>query len=202
MAKNFPGPYVVTFEYTAPIGALTLTHEHSVNCAVVGTPAVGTPASSILVSTLGGSTKALNTAIDEYWAFLRLAFSTTSVVSQCILWSITPSSYERNFITAYTLVPAAGSDGAAPANSREVTCTFRSGKGSTMQINVQESVDVFDTKTALISNAGGQWYQRVSAYVLSTGGWITARDRSFPVAPLNVAGTQNEHTYKKRFRPS
>lgn len=202
MAKNFPGPYVVTFEYGANVGSLNLNHEHSVNCAVVGSPAVGTPASSILVSTLGGSTKALSTAIDEYWAFLRLSLSTTSVVSQVILWEITPSSYERNFITAYALTPAAGSDLAAPAGSREVTLTFRSGKGSTMQINVQESVDIFDTRSALVSNPGGAWYQRVSSYVLSTGGWITCRDRSFPVAPLNVAGTQNEHTYKKRNRPT
>lgn len=202
MTAYFSGPYLVSIEYFTPIGSLTLKHTQRLNCAAVGTPSPGDAATSILLQTAGGGTKTLATAIAEYWAFFREGIPTATTVTLANFWAVTPGSDDLTFITSVALTPTTGANTTAPQPAREETLTYRSAKGSYMAIDLLEGAGVIDTQVPLVPAAVGNWTQVLSYYILSAGGWIACRDRSFPIAPMRYSGTQNEATYRKRFRQS
>lgn len=196
---SYPGPYVCEFPYAVTIGTLTLNHTHTINVKPVGDPVPGTVASSILLSTGGGGTKALDAAMNQYWSFLRAIVATGAAVSPVNFYRVEPESSEKVFITSVNLTtPTAIGGTAQPA--REDTLTFRSGLGSYMQVNVIEVSVINEVSVALVPNAAGNNYQRLASYVLSVDGVLTCRDRTFPIGAMKISNTQNEVTYRKRWR--
>lgn len=196
---SYPGPYVIEIPYSVPVGTLTLSHTHSINCKPVGTPLPGAVPNDILLVTAGGGNKTLQAGVTQYWGFLRLLMSTNAAVSVANFFEVAPESYEKTFITSVALLPTSGTAGTAAA-AREDTLTFRSGKGSYMQINVVETPILSDINIPLTPLTTGANYQRMAAYILSADNIATCRDRSFPIGSMKYSNTQNENAYKKRFR--
>ena len=197
---SYPGPYVIEFPYTININSLTLPHTHTINCKPVGTPLPGATPSSILLVTAGGGNKTLQDAVTQYWGFLRLWMPSAAGFSQANLYSVEDESYEKTFITAVNLLPATATGG-LPGAAREDTLTFRSAKGSWMQLNLIEVNGASDVKQPLIPLSTGTNHQRIAAYILSADNIATCRDRTFPIGAMRLSNTQNEATYNKRFRP-
>lgn len=196
------GPYRAEMDYYTPIGSQVLRHTMKLNCAAVGSPAPGTAPTSVLMQTAGGGTVDFAEAAQTFWSFLRGGVPGATTVTLMNLFRVTPGTDEGVFICSAILSPVTGGLVASPAAAREETLTFRSAKGSYMAIDLQEGVNISDTQTPLVPASTGFWNNVLAYYILSADGWIACRDRSWPVAPMRLSSTQNEHTYKRRFRSS
>lgn len=196
------GPYRAEMDYYTPIGSQVLRHTMKLNCAAVGSPAPGSAPTSVLMQTSGGGTVDFAEAAQTFWSFLRQGVPATVTVTLMNLFAITPGTDEGVFICSAILSPTMGAVAAVPLPAREETLTFRSAKGSYMAIDLQEGVNSSDTQVPLVPASSGVWNSVIAYYILSSDNWIACRDRSWPVAPMRLSSTQNEHTYKKRFRSS
>jgi hypothetical protein len=199
---SYPGPYLMEIEYFTTISSRTLKHVVTLNVSASNAPAPGATPISVLLHTVGGGTITFAQAASDFWSVFRLLIPNVTTANTCNLYRVLPESYERIFITSATLSPATGAGATAPIAAREDTLTFRTGLGGYMQISAQETANNTDTIAPLLANAGGTPAQRVAAWVLSASGVAFARDGSAPVAPKNLANTQNEAIYKKRNRSS
>lgn len=198
MAINLPGPYEMDYEYIVS----NLTHHMRVNCIAVGAPVPGSTFASILLQTKGGGTVDALTATGNFWSFIRPLVSTTVTVAQVTLWKYLPGTFEKTFIAAREANLLAGTNVSTPRLAGEFTESFRSANGGMMYIRIEEhaeNVGVFQ-RASLIANAGGSGTQQLAAYVVSSAGWMIARDDSFPVAPYSLLLGQNEAVFKKRYR--
>lgn len=199
MVANLPGPYQVEYEYVTS----GLTHKLAVNCIAIGSPAPGSIFADIQLQQRGGATDDALTLSGNLWAFIRPLLPTATTVSACTLWRFTPGTFERTFIAAREANLPAGSNATAFSAAAELVLSFRSANGGIMYIRVEEQGTNTATPgyQALIANAAGAATQQLAAYVLSSAGWIIARDDSFPVAPYRQLIGTNETIFKKRYRP-
>lgn len=201
MAFNYPGPYEVEIEYTTPISGVTLPHSLKVNCAAIGTPAPGSPASAISLQTRSGTPALIQTCVDGLWAFLRPMLHTSVVAAVWTLWRYpVAGSFAKDFITSGTLTNPAGTAAAVPTAAFYGIFKFRSAGGGTMGITLLESVHSQKTKIPLTANVSGNDNQKLAAYVISTAGWMIARDDSFPIVPTTLSQGENERLFRQRFR--
>lgn len=198
MAINLPGPYEVVLEMTVN----TLIHEMKWNCAAVGNPAIGTPASTISFQNRGGGTTLMDTAIGALWAFIRPHYNTAVTVGSVSLWKYVPGTFQKNFITASGVTLPAGSAAAAINPAHELILTMRSANGGIAKITMEETSQTFIGQIPLIANASGSITQQLAAYLISSASWVLARDDAFLFAPYRQLGGTNEAIFKKRFRTS
>ena len=197
MAINLPGPYEVVYKYVTD----GLTHEAKVNCVALGDPGLGTPEASINFQTIGGTGAPMSDCISDFWAFYRMLLPVATVSAGAELWRYTPGTFQKQFVTAHI-----GSllQGNAPAYvaARQDVFSFRTANGGIMKINILETSNTSDLVTPLVANAIGSDSQKMAAYIISSAGWLLARDDAFPIAPLNWSNGQNEAVWRKRKRPS
>lgn len=154
-------------------------------------------------STLSASTIVATTAINGYWALVRVLYSSTlTAVTSAILWKVNPDGVSRTFISTHAVALPTGATAGNPTAGHQQTLTFRSGKGSTSKLVFIETLGSGKTIGLLLPNAAGSAAQKIAAYVLSTSGWIAARGLSWPVAASKEANTYNEVIERKRFRAS
>lgn len=195
MAQNFPGPYEVEIEYV--VG--DLRHIHRVSCDVVSAPAPGTDPTLIELQTKGGTPKTLDAAIDEYIPLVQPFFSASdaSFVGYNF-WKYEPQTFDRSFITTAQI----GLNGTNPSpyvKAGQGTYTFRSSEGGRMRLTwLEHSLEGFFVTEFADLGADASAYM---SYVLSSGGWILARDTSYPIVGLRQLRGQNEVIFRKRFRP-
>lgn len=201
MATNFPGPYSVEYAYTTSVGGVILPHTLQLNCLALSNPAPGTPVASINLQTVSGSPRALQTCVDDLWAFVRQLYHTSSICLGFTLWKYpTAGSYARQFITAGIPALPAGASAAATTPAWQATGVYRSGGGSVMKLQLMESVHTAKTTVALVPNVAGNADQKLAAFVISANGWLMARDDGFPITPLTLSAGENERLFRERFR--
>lgn len=199
MARNWPGPFSVEFSLTTTIGSIAVQHSHEVNCYVVGDPVPGTLVDDLSVVTRSGSSAGLIFSVQNYWMFYRQMLSSATVCDSYTVWRYLPNSEDKTFIATSDVDNPTGNGGAAtPAH--QIKMTFRTALGNIMQLMVMESHFGGDYLQPLIASGSGSAPQQLAAYVLSSSGWLVARDDAFPVAALRIGAGQNEVLYRKRFR--
>jgi hypothetical protein len=193
MTLNFPGPYAVEIAYTVD----GLTHTQTVNCDVTNSPAPGSLFSDCTVQKKGGGTDDLDALVDEWIDLLAAVCPDDITFTTGTLWEYTPESFDRRWIADYSIgVAGDGGDPYTPAS--EYIWTFRTQEGGNMQIRLEEvTISAFGkTAAGAIGGAPGA----VVDYLVGDGGWILARDTSYPVVGLYVLRGQNEAIFKKRYR--
>lgn len=201
MPTNFPGPYEVEYTYTAVVGSLTLNHFLRVNCMALDDPTPGTPMDEIEFATIGGTPVNAETAIATLWNWISLQLSTSSVVLAAVLNRYATGTFSKDFVSAYAGTPLAGANGAGAADAHQMVQTFRSANGGIMKLTILEDVNgSLKTLASNIANPAGSDDQKLSAYILSSAGWLLARDDGFPIAPLHQAFGENEAIWRKRHR--
>jgi hypothetical protein len=201
MATNFPGPYSVEYKYAVSNGVQTLVHSLELSCAVIGNPAVGSVPGSIAVQTKSGASLALLTAVNDVWNIIRTGLNLTVATSQgWTLWKYQPNTLAKDFISAGTVTNPGGTASGQAIVAGQQKLTFRSANGGIMQVNLLEGAIAGTAVTPLVPAGTGAWHVVLASYLLSSSGWVIARDDSYPVAALNVAFGQNEAVFNKRFR--
>lgn len=202
MTALFPGPYEIDIEYATIINTVSLNHHIRINCVTVGTPSVGTPATTIQLATRGGSSVTMSIGVNNAWTQIRKWFHTTVSATSVTLWKYRTDSYEKDFVSTMALTNPAGISTTAVAPARQGTLTFRTGTGSIAKLQLMELSSTADNQIPLLNSNSGDPQNFIAAYFLSTEGWMTGRDRTFLVAPLRMSFTQNEALARKRFRPN
>lgn len=200
MALNAPGPYEVVYRVIVS----AMEHEMRFNCVALGSPAPGTPFNTITFATrtVGVPVNA-QTAIDGLWNQMRPHYHTSVTCGLVELWHYpVPGSDERDFISATSPVATAGTSSGAAVLANQDTLSFRSANGGIMKVTMMESSFQTNNVVTLIPNASGNTVQKIAAYVLSSVGWLLARDDGFPFAAYQHTSGQNEAIYKKRYRPN
>lgn len=200
--KLYPGPYSIEFTLNTVVGTVTLEHKLELNCKVTGDPVPGTSIGTIMVQKAGGGTQTASLCITDFWAQYKTGHSTATTCSGVTLWKYTPGSYEKLFISSYNVALGAGTLVGAPTEGHQTQITLRSALGSYMRVNWMEDPSTAKNQITLVPNGTGSGAQRVALYLLSINGWATARDGSFPIAPMKTSFTQNEALDNKRFRPN
>jgi len=197
MAINYPGPYEVEYSYLVS----SLPHVLRVNCALVGSPAIGTAMSAIQVQTRGGTPANLETSVYNFWQFVRPFFNTGVSVTGIKLWRYTAGTFAKTFMSAYAGTAVGnGSNAGATVLAQETILTFVTALGGSMKLTFLETQFTGLTKSALVANAAGTDVQKLANYTISTAGWMLARDDSYPIAPVFQSFGQNEATFRARYR--
>jgi len=200
MARNYPGPYEV--EYNILVSGLN--HKMRLNCVVSGSaPAPGTLPTAISLMTKGGTPATLAVCANGFWEQIRLWYHTSVTCTGYTFWRYPfVNSYVKDFITAGAVTNPAALASTAINQASQFTESFRSANGGSMKINALEVSFTTLTRNTLVPNASGTAEQKTAAYVLSSAGWMIARDDSFPIAATYYIGGQNETIFRKRYRPT
>lgn len=194
---TFPaGPY--TLEYQGSVGSLV--HLLTFNCDTVGTPDIGTPPLDVFLETRDHAGSTLADAANALWDVVRPLFGPTYLCSTYTLWKRVPENTEKIFISAGTLTNPNGT-GAAGSTvlSSQITGTWRSALGNVMKVVLLEAATT-RVDSVPIPSSGDVWFIPLSTFILSPAGFVMARDRSFPVAPMKVSYGQNEKIFNRRNR--
>lgn len=201
MAVNFPGPYEVEIPYFTPVGAVTLPHVLRVNCVTFGTPSAGTPVGSIQLQTRAGTPAPLQNCVDGLWNWIRQVLPTVVLANTYQLNRYpVAGSFAKVFIAAGSLTNANGASGSPVQVAMQATYTFISGNGGKMRLQLMESVHGQKSLVPLTANGAGDTNEQIAAYVVSSAGWMLARDDAFPVASKSLGQGENEKLFRQRYR--
>jgi len=196
MAANLAGPYQIRIDYLTG----GLTHRKNLNCAVIGTPAAGTPDETVLFQTAGDGNVDMRTCVTEYWAFARQFFSSSTSVTLVELWKAVGDDV-WDYVTSLGVNLPVGSDTVNPyVPAHQAILTFRSANGGIARDVFMEDVSSSNAQSALVANGAGGAPEQLAAYWMSGACWMLARDDSFPIAPLRFSNGQNERIWRKRYR--
>lgn len=194
MASNPSGPYILEI----PLITADFQHELTVNCDVIGTPSPGASPLDVTLRTRSGTGGVLSGAANAFWDAVRPMFGTNTLAATYTLWKVGVTNTEREFVSAGTLTNANGLSGTAEP-AQQATFTFRSGNGGIAKVVLIEPNAIGNTRIPLASALNAA-VAAVRTWVLSDDSFLMARDRSFPVAPMNYSLGQNEKIFKRRFR--
>ena len=199
MAINYPGPYEVVYK----ILVSGLEHEARYNCVATPAPTAGTAFASINLQTRSGTPANAQTCVEGLWNQMRPHFHTSVTCSAIELWHYpVAGSFARDFISATTPSLPAGLSSGAVILANQDTLSFRSANGGIMKVEMMESSFQTHAVTTLVPNSSGNTIQKIAAYVLSSAGWLLARDDGFPFSAYRHTSGQNEALYRRRYRPS
>lgn len=190
---NFPGPFTVEIFYTVD----GLEHKQELNCKVQGSVTPGQDPVSIDILQRDGTTLTLASAVSAYVDVIKTRFDGTTTFDRYDFWEYTPLTNVRKYIASGN-IGVTGTSTATRRKAGQDTYTFRTQEGGIMRLIQMESVTNDDSQKRL-SELGGTQLAIVS-YITDATGWILARDTSYPIAFLRVSNTQNERTYRERFR--
>lgn len=196
MATYPPGPYILDIPYTVS----GLSHNLTINCDVIGTPAIGAAPNTIELETKNGEGILLSGAADELWGVLRPAMTTQALASTYTLWKANEDNGEKTFVSGGSLTTPNGSLVDAPMLTSQVTLTWRSARGNYARLQIMESAFAGAARLPLLSSGHAVLYA-ISAYVLGPTSVVMARDRSFLIVPMNASfDPQNGTLHNRRNR--
>lgn len=198
MATNYPGPVIVEFS----ILNQTIVRSIQLNTTPGTTLISGMPIGDITFNRLGGGTRLAQTCINDAWGFIRALYKTDVTCLSATIWSVTPGSYQKNFVQETVPTSPTGSNTGTTNLAHQRTLSFRSGAGGIMKLTLLETTSNFLTRLPLVANPVGSEQQRIAAYMLSGDGVWIARDGGFPVAAIRDTGGQNEKAFRQRYRPT
>lgn len=193
MASNFPGPYEVEIHYTSNSNS----HVQRLNCDVISTPNPGDAASTIDLKTRTGGSVQLDTAVAAWVALIADNFQTTATFDNFTFWQIDPGTFDKTFITTESLSQI-GTGGGSSTPEHQVALTFRTIEGGSMRVVMLESQTTTNERKTYADSSIP--IIAIMDFVVSGVNWILARDTSYPIAPLNSVGGQNEALFKKAYR--
>lgn len=199
MTANFPGPDLVELLYSVqPSGFANITHRANLNCELAQDYAPGTAVTAMNVLLRSGSTSPLNSALSNWAALMDNVYnSSEATIIGANIWRYTPQSYERTFISSYSL-GVNGASGTSTNVAWQNTLTFKTQEGGEMRLVFLESVsglrgvDNFPFVDAS--------FDAIADFVISANNWILGKDTSYPIAAFNHLGGENERVFKKRYR--
>lgn len=200
MAVNFPGPYEVRIFYTTnPTSLGPLTHQMRLNLRIDGTPAPGTPFTSIDALRRDDSPFPLDGEIDDWVTAISPLWvnSPANTIDYAELWKYEPESFDASYISTYSIAhTCTGATACTPAGQAMIT--FRTSGGGVLKINFLECEIGLGVKDALpFSNADADAV--ADAVVAGTFPWL-GRDGTYPFACIALWPGQNEALFKRRFR--
>jgi hypothetical protein len=190
-----PGPYSVTIDYVQT----SLKHTIELQCDTVGAPAIGTAPSAVTLRSRDGTGVLLNGAADAFWDLFRVFLPATTAASSYVLWKREPGISDKTFISGGDLTTPNGGGVGPVVLCWQAVMTMRTGNGNIMKINAMEPVTGGSFRLP-IAASGVLFADALATYLLSGDNWVQSRDRSFPVAKLNLALGQNEKTFRARNR--
>lgn len=193
MPSNFPGP----FEIEIISSVQGLEHKQRLNTQVQGAWNVGDPASSINLTRRDLTTVDSVTAVTAWVDLMKPFFAGDYSFDSFNVWQYLANTYDRIFISTAQL-GVLGTGAGATNLCHQSIFTFRTQAGGTMKIVQNEDTNGSETRDSYASL--GASAQAFMDFVVSDQAWMTARDDTFPIAPLNRVGGQNESVFKKRFR--
>lgn len=191
------GPYLFTIDYVFD----SISHEFAANCDVNGPASTGDNPDDVIMRNKGSGGIPLSQAADDIWTVLAAFFNGTTLASTYSLWKMNTDNDDRLFISGGILSSPDGSNISSPNRpASEAIWTFRTGAGNVMKTNLLEGVWPENSQIPMASDTT-PGVLALRTYMLSADCIVTARDRSFAVAPMNSSYGQNEKIWRRRFRP-
>lgn len=197
MGEIFPrGPYLLDIPYLTS----GMTHHLKINCDTLATPTVGQDPDDIAMRTKGSvPDTTLHAAANALWTAIRQIFSNTTLASVYSLFKTNEANEDLEFISGGSLTTPNGGSIAVPTLMWQLTMTYRSGNGHIGKVELMETVISSNDRYPFGGGSIGETVA-IKNYVMGANNIIMARDRSFPIAPLNEASGQNERLFRKRHR--
>lgn len=193
----FPvGPYTLQI----PMIWSELSHDLEVNCDVLGSPAAGADPSSVNLRTRNGDGAPLDDCANAFWDKVRPLFHLATLASTYTLWKRNTDNTDRVFVSGGTLTNLNGANIGAPNTpASQATLTWRSAGGHYMKLIFLEGVFSGSSRIPIASSTDPN-VTALNGYITSGLNFVTARDRSFPVTPMNISYGQNEKVFQRRYR--
>lgn len=194
MASNFAGPYSIEITYIVDL----IEHKHSVNCDVQGTPSAGDAPATITLETKDAVGIGMQTAVNDYVTDIAGFYNTSVDFIGYTLWKHTPLTDIKTFISADSLA-ISGTSGSATRVAGQLTMSYRTQEGGIMKLVFLETIFTDDNQISLSGWTNSNAVS-IGATLLGVGGWVLARDTSYPIASLRASFGENERVFKKRYR--
>lgn len=190
---NYPGPYEVRLVYTVA----GLTHMQRLNCRIAGTPAPGTPFSSIDILLADDTTDTLENQVDLWVALIQPFLSgASSDIVRAELWVCEADSFASDYVSSYDIA-LPGTSGGVYTPAGQWIYTFRTTEGGVMKVSIMEAV--VTPGVSLTAPYTGSSLALANFVIDSNAPWL-GRDTSYPFANIAAHPGQNESVFKRRFR--
>jgi hypothetical protein len=189
------GPYTLQF----PMVYHELSHDFEVNCDVLGTPVIGSPADEINLRTRNGDGADLDSSANDLWSVIRTIFHTDTLCSSYVLYKRNVHNEFKEFVSAGDLSAPNGSNATLNTDASQLTLTWQTGLGHIMKFVLLEFASAGANSRTPIG-ASGAPIIAIDTFVRSGLGFCIGRDRAFPVAAKNCSYGQNEKIFRRRFR--
>lgn len=193
MTSFYPGPYGLEILYQVS----GLLHTMELNLNIDGTPDIGDAFSTINAISRDASLYPLHTLVIDYGTVLMPLFNTAVTAISATLWRYTAFSYERTWISEYTM-GYVGSNANPIVGAAQATFTFRSQNGGIMKSVLLESGIDGNNQTAIAAlTTTGLAYAN---FFLDDDNPFVARDGGYPIAGILLSRGQNERVFRRRYR--
>lgn len=200
MALNYPGPYQVRVFYTtdvAPGGPIV--HQMRLNCDIDGAPVTGTPFTEIGCNKRLGEPVLLHTVMTQLMDRLEDIYSAAdTVINYAELWKYGVASFDAVYISTYDLsTPGVDLSDAVPCSQSYFT--FRTFGGGAFKLSLMETVIPSETPVAY-GDLGVDETAIADFFTGDSTSYFWARDNTYPHVCLRRNASQNEATFRQRFR--
>ncbi len=189
------GPYTLEIPYVNQ----SISHSIEFNCDVLGTPSTGDDPGDVNLRSKDGEGRPLNDSANAIWGFIRGLLNTGTLASTYNLWKRNPDNNDKLFISGGSLTAPNGVAATASTLAWYGIYTWRSGNGGILKVSVMEPWVSANSRSPLAVSVIPS-VTAFNAWILGEDSVIMARDRSFPVAPMNESYGQNDKLFERRFR--
>lgn len=200
MTLNYPGPYQVRVFYTTdatPGGPIV--HQMRLNCDLAGAPVVGDPFTDILCNKRLGEPVLLHTIMTQLMDRIEDIMSAADTVfNYAELWKYGDLSFDAVYISTYDL-STPGVDVLPAIPCAQSYYTFRTFGGGIFKLSLMETIHVAEQPKPY-GDFGVDETAIADFFTGDSTSYFWARDNSYPHVCLRRNASQNEATFRKRFR--
>jgi hypothetical protein len=195
---NYPGPYEIRMNYSAPAGGFPLISQIRVNVDVDTPPDPGSPFADYDLISRAGLFYNAQTFTDAWATVLAGVMRTDANFSTAELWKYSPGSFNADFQSGYN-VGQAGLNAGTAQTTISAIITMRTQNGGHLRCQLNHMVSgasTTDPYPFAITE-----YNDIADFYSALSSPILGRDGGYVFAPMNLLVGQNEFIFKKYFRP-
>jgi len=195
----FDGQWELRFLYQVVVSGVALNHRHTIDVNLVdANPNPGELFDAINPTYSGANLGTLDTLVENYLDAITTFWTDDMTVSTVELWKYPVDSQDATFLSAYTPTNNVGTNVGSTVVAGQMTMTLRSFLGGIMRLQFMETA--YNNPLRLAYPTGVAGIDAVFDDLTDDSTAFVARDNAYPLAPIAVAGGQNESTFRKRYR--
>lgn len=195
---NYPGPWEIRLNYSAPAATYPLIGQVRVNVDVDTPPDPGSPFSDYDLKSRAGLFYNAEGFTDAWVTLLADLYKNDASFVNAEMWKYESGTFNASFQSAH-VIGFSGTSSSNPQAANQVIFTFRSQNGGHVRCTLGHTIfGANTTDTYPFSNAV---LNDLATFYIANSSPIIARDGGYLFSIMNFLAGQNERYFKRYFRP-